>query len=545
MVGQLLLAAPLRRTMVGFDGAALVSTRGRGKDPPVDLDIPALLTRWASERPDSPAFTDTVVTRTWREIDERTRLLAGVLESRGIGPGDRVGYLGRNSIEYYEVQFALTRLGAVMVPLNWRLTAEEIDYLVADAGASVVVADEEFLPLVPSCASVILTGSEYECELHNAGRAPDRPSALDEVIIHSYTSGTTSMPKGVLLTNRNIQQTLRHHRVFEMGEDTVVLAVMPNYHVGGSVFALFGLRLGVLCVVIRAFDPVDLPRRIEQYRVTHFNIAPTMGSMMADELGEDPPDLSSIRAVIYGGAPISIKEYERLSQFMGAPLVQMYGMTENSALSRLGGDEHVPELLRSVGRAVGGVEIEIRDPESGASVPAGVSGEVWVRSVGNTIGYWRRPEATESLFVDGWMRTGDGGRLDDNGYLFLTDRISDLIITGGENVYPAEVERVLITHPDVREVAVVGAAHPKWGDAVTAFVVPEPESTVDGRIIVEWSRGKLPGFRRPQAVHVIEELPRNAAGKVLRRVLRDTVSEVATPCVWMAEAGQQSSQAGR
>lgn len=529
MVGQLLPEPPPRRTIVGSDGAAILPRRARGKDLTVDFDIPALVARWARYRPDAPAFTDTVVTRSWREIDERTRLLAGALESRGVGPADRVGYLGRNGIEYYELQFALARLGAVMVPLNWRLTAEEIDYLVSDAEASVVVADEEFLDLVPYAASVILVGSEYESELRRARPAPDRPSSLDDVIIHSYTSGTTSMPKGVLLTNRNVQQTLRHADAFDMREDTVVLAVMPNYHVGGSVFALFGLKLGGLCVVIRAFDAVDLPRRIEQYRVTHFNIAPTMGSMMADELGEDPPDLSSVRAVIYGGAPISIKEYERLSGFLGAPLVQMYGMTENSALSRLGGDEHVPALLHSVGRAVDGVEIQIRDPETKLPVGPDVGGEVWVRSVGNTAGYWRRPEATDAVFVDGWMRTGDGGRLDENGYLFLTDRISDLIITGGENVYPAEVERVLITHPDVREISVVGVPHPTWGEAVTAFVVAEAGAQVDGTEIIEWSRGKLPGFRRPQTIHVIDELPRNAAGKVLRRVLRDTARAADAP----------------
>jgi acyl-CoA synthetase (AMP-forming)/AMP-acid ligase II len=245
---------------------------------------------------------------------------------------------------------------------------------------------------------------------------------------------------------------------------------------------------------------------------------------MADELGENPPDLSSVRAVVYGGAPISIKEYERLSGMMGAPLVQMYGMTENSAITRLAGEDHVPALLRSVGRAVDGVEVEIRDPDSGRSLPAGESGEVWIRSVGNTVGYWKRPEATAKLFAGDWMRSGDGGHLDEDGYLFLTDRISDLIITGGENVYPAEVERVLITHPDVREVAVIGVPHPKWGEAVTAFVALEAGASADGDAIVEWSRDRLPGFRRPQAVHVVAELPRNAAGKVLRRTLREDVT---------------------
>jgi long-chain acyl-CoA synthetase len=490
----------------------------------VEFDIPALLAHWAAHRPDAAAFTDTAVTRTWRDVERRTTALAGALWQRGVREATRVGYLGRNSIEYYELQFALTRLGAVMVPLNWRLTAGEIEYLLRDSGTGLVVADEEFRGLIPADVDTVVVGAPYEQAIEAAEPPPARPSRPDDVIIHSYTSGTTSLPKGVLLTNRNVQQTMRLSEAFGMDDDTVVLAVMPNYHVGGSVFALFGITLGVLCVVIRAFDARDLPHRIAEYRVTHFNIAPTMGSMMADELGEDPPDLGSVRAVIYGGAPISIKEYERLSAFMGAPLVQMYGMTENSALSRLGGDEHVPALLRSVGRAVDGVEIQVRDPETALPVPPGTSGEVWIRSVGNTVGYWNRPEATSELLVDGWMRTGDGGRLDENGYLFLTDRISDLIITGGENVYPAEVERILITHPDVREVAVIGTPHPKWGEAVTAFAVTEPGSSLDGDELIAWSRDKLPGFRRPQAVHVIDELPRNAAGKVLRRVLRDTAA---------------------
>jgi long-chain acyl-CoA synthetase len=489
----------------------------------MDFDIPALIQRWARERPDRPAFTDTRVTRTWGALRDRTAGLAGALAARGIGAQTRVGYLGRNGIEYYELQFALAWLGAVMVPLNWRLTADEIAYLVEDSEAALVVTDPEFAGLLPAATPTIAVGDEYERAVASPPAAP-RPTRMDDVIIQSYTSGTTSLPKGVLLTSRNVEQTMRLTDPYGMDDDTVVLAVMPNYHVGGSVFALFGLKLGVLCVVIRAFDPVDLPHRLAEYRVTHFNIAPTMGSMMADELGETPPDLRSIRAVVYGGAPISIKEYERLSGMMGAPLVQMYGMTENSAITRLAGEDHVPALLRSVGRAVDGVEVEIRDPDTGRTLPAGESGEVWIRSVGNTVGYWKRPEATAKLFSGDWMRSGDGGRLDENGYLFLTDRISDLIITGGENVYPAEVERVLITHPDVREVAVIGVPHPKWGEAVTAFVALEAGADADGDAIVEWSRDRLPGFRRPQSVHIVPELPRNAAGKVLRRTLREAAA---------------------
>jgi long-chain acyl-CoA synthetase len=299
---------------------------------------------------------------------------------------------------------------------------------------------------------------------------------------------------------------------------------MPNHHVGGSVFALFGLHALCSVVIVRAFDPVDLPQQIERYGVTHFNIAPTMGSMMVDAMTDDSPSLASLRAVVYGGAPITIKEHARISKATGAPFVQAYGMTENPCITVLRTEDHVEGLLASVGRPIPGVEVSVHDPVTGAELSAGETGEVWVRSAGNTPGYWKRPEATAELLVgDGWMCTGDGGRLDEKGYLFLLDRASDMIITGGENVYPAEVERVLITHPLVREVSVVGMPDPTWGDVVTAFVVLEDGAETTGPEIIEWSRGRIAGFRRPRVVHMLDALPRNAAGKILRRELRGTV----------------------
>jgi long-chain acyl-CoA synthetase len=489
------------------------------------FNFPDQLRRAAAERGDHLAVTDTERSLTYRDLAERTTRLGHALLAESVAAGDRVAYLGRNAIEFYEFVFGSASIGSVAVPLNWRLTADEIAFLVSDSGSLLVVADEEFLPLVPEGLRTIVLGPEYDAWLAAAPTTPhDRVSGPDDVVLQSYTSGTTSMPKGVLVTNTNYGQTLSQTTTFGIDSDSVVLAVMPNYHVGGSVFAMYGVAVMGSLVVIRMFDAVELPRHIERYGVTHFNIAPTMGSMMVDALTEDSPSLDSLRGVVYGGAPITMKEHARLQKALGAPFVQAYGMTENPCVTVLPTEDHHGDLLRSVGRAVPGVEISIHDTVTGAELGVGEQGEVWIRSAGNTPGYWNRPEATDKLLVgDGWMRSGDGGRLDENGYLYLVDRVTDLIITGGENVYPAEVERVLIAHPEVREISVIGVPHDKWGEAVTAFVVTEESSTLTGEDLIAWSRDKIAGFRRPQTVHVITELPRNAAGKILRRELREKV----------------------
>jgi long-chain acyl-CoA synthetase len=485
--------------------------------------LETLLRRAADQWPDSPALLDVDRRVTYGELLARASRIASGLAERGIGEGTRVGYLGRNAIEFYEVMYGVALVGGVTVPINWRLAPDEIAFLVDDSTAQLVVVDAEFAADLPPTTPRIVVGADVEEWIEASSGAVD-PVTMDEDahVLQSYTSGTTSMPKGVLFTNRSIAAVLEVGvRGLGIDHTSVLLAVMPNFHVGGSIFGLYALAVGCPLVVVRSFDPVDLPRQLERFEVTHFNIAPTMGSMLADAMGGTPVALPHLQVVNYGGAPITIKEYDRISTMLGAPLVQGYGMTENPTITRLLPHEHRGDLIRSVGRPYDGVEVTIRHPSGDRPAETGEAGEVWVRSATNTPGYWQRESDTRALFDDeGWMRTGDVGSLDDQGFLFLVDRVSDLIITGGENVYPAEVERVLITHPDVREVAVVGLPDALWGESVTAFVVLEDGRRLTGHEIIDWSRGRVAGFRRPRAVHVVPDLPRNANGKILRRSLR-------------------------
>lgn len=499
------------------------------KDAEMPFNLADQLRRAAHERPDHLAITDTVTTRTYAELDSRCDQLANALVAAGVAAGDRVAYLGRNSLEFYEFVFGAAKIGAVSVPLNWRLTGDEIAFLLRDSESVLVVTDPEFERLLPSQVRSIAIGPAYQTWVAAAPTdPPGHRSHPGEAVVQAYTSGTTAMPKGVLITNANYGQTLSNSTALGIDAESVVLAVMPNYHIGGSVFAMFALYTLSTLVVIRAFDAAEMLGHIAKYGVTHFNIAPSMGAMMVDALAGDPPDLSSLVAVVYGGAPITMKQHARLQTALGAPFVQVYGMTENSCISMLDQHDHVGELLKSVGRPVPGVQVSIHDPDTGAELARGERGEVWIHSAGNTPGYWKRPEASARLLTaEGWMRTGDLGRLSADGYLFLVDRVSDLIITGGENVYPGEVERVLITHPAVREVCVLGTPHGTWGEAVSAFIVTEPGTTLTSDELLEWSRDKIAGFRRPRIVVFVDMLPRNAAGKVLRRQLRQDVTRSA------------------
>jgi long-chain acyl-CoA synthetase len=299
---------------------------------------------------------------------------------------------------------------------------------------------------------------------------------------------------------------------------------MPMYHVGGSVWVLFASYVGGRAVVmnIESFDPRELAGVIERERITHLNLAPVMITMLADLLAKEPFDISSIKVLVYGGQAITEKALIRVNRHVKVPLMQMYGMTETTgAGTRLLVEDHHGQRLRSAGRAVPGIEIAVFDVITNAQVPPNTTGEVRFRAGVCSPGYWKRSDATDELYVDGWLRSGDVGHLDEDGFLYLTDRAKDMIITGGENVYPAEVETVLLEHDDVDEVAVVGVPHDKWGEAVTAFVVLTAGSTLTDADLAAWARTRIAGFRRPQNIYLIDNLPRNAAGKLLRRQLRE------------------------
>ncbi|GAB3661028.1 fatty acid--CoA ligase [Actinocorallia lasiicapitis] len=486
----------------------------------MEYRVADIVRRFGAERPQAPAITGDGRTVTYGELDARSNQVGQALLAEGFGPGARIGYLGKNAPEFFDVLFGAAKTGAVLTPVNWRLTPREIGAVLDDAGAALTIVDRELAGLdLPG--RKIVTGPAFEGWL--AARPADDPGytgSPDDVVAQLYTSGTTGLPKGVPLTNRNFSVGVRRSAAWRMTGDSVNLVPMPLFHVGGTGYALTGLYPGGHHVLVRDVRPAELADTIVEFGVTHSFIVPAVLRAMCDL--PEPRAYSTLRAIGYGASPITTELLHRVLETFKAPLFQSYGMTETTGtIVQLDPDDHAsPYLMRSAGRPYPWVELRIVDPATGESLAAGETGEVWVRSHQNTSGYWNRPAETERLVTpDGWLRTGDAGHLDRDGYLFLTDRIKDMIVTGGENVYPVEIEEVLSAHPGIADVAVIGVPDEKWGETVLAVVV-RADPALTEREVLEHGRAGLAGFKRPRRVVFAATLPRNPGGKVLKKELR-------------------------
>lgn len=526
----------------------------------------------ARERPDSLALvSDTGERRlTWRELDECADRVADALAADGVGPGDRVTYLDLNRLEFFELLFGCLRVGAVLAPLNWRLTPAELGLIVADAGARVLVVGERFVPALDAIrgaaprlhrVAVIGTagGAEASAEEASEGSeadgtdqgyeqwlatAPARQGddaadarAADDagaeasdaaIVLQLYTSGTTGLPKGVLLSQRNFATLTTNDTGWDMGPESVSLVAMPLFHIGGAGWALAGMIREAASVVVAEIEPRRLLDTLEQQRVTHTFLVPAVLAMLAAVPGAAERNLSALRCVVYGASPITGAVLERSLATLRAPHYQVYGLTETTgAITQLDASDHDPggpraHLLRSAGRPYPWVELMTVEPSTGEPARPGQVGEVWVRSDQVTGGYWNKPaESAAVLPGGGWFRSGDAGYLDEEGFLFLTDRIKDMIVTGGENVYPIEVEDALAAHPAVADVAVIGVPDERWGETVKAIVVRHPGAEVTEDELLSFARERLAGFKRPRSVDFIDVLPRNPTGKLLKKVLRE------------------------
>ncbi len=359
---------------------------------------------------------------------------------------------------------------------------------------------------------------------------PGHEGAPDEVSMQLYTSGTTGLPKGVMLANRNIDFMLEQAagNAFEIGEDTVSLVAMPLFHIGGSGWALSGMSRGGTSVILRDMDPIELLRLVTAEGITHAFLVPAVLMLLLATPGIAQSDLSSLDTIFYGASPIAEEVLVRCLEVFGCRFAQVYGMTETTgAIVRLAHEDHDPQgprrhLLRAAGKPIGGVELRIVDPETGDDVATGAVGEIYTRSGFNMLGYWDKPDETARTIVDdGWLRTGDAGFIDEDGYLFLHDRIKDMVVSGGENIYPAEVENVLLAVPGVADAAVIGVPDDKWGETVKAVVVAAPDAELDEATIIGFCRERLAHYKCPTSVDFVAGLPRNPSGKVLKRELRE------------------------
>jgi long-chain acyl-CoA synthetase len=407
-------------------------------------------------------------------------------------------------------------LGALAVPLSWRLTAEEVAGLLADTEPAVVVAGPE--EAARAGAGAVVVGEVYEAWLapHRGAGRPRPHGAVgpgDPALVLS-TSGTTARPKGVVLTHGNLAAMVAATlAMVGLGPDSVHLVCMPLFHIAGLGAGLAGLAAGAATVLLPDADPARVVAAIERHRVTHVLLVPTALRRVVEHLEDVGGDVSSMTSVVYGASPIAVDVLERaLRAFPTARFHQTYGLTETTGrVVVLGPEEHRAggPRLRAAGRPLPGVDVRLD------------GGEICVRGPQVMAGYWRRPEETAAVLdADGWLRTGDAGVLDADGYLYVTDRIKDVIVTGGENVSPAEIEAVLRRHPAVADVAVVGVPDDRWGEAVRAFVVAAPGAVLDAADLDAFARRHLAGFKCPKGFEVVDDLPRSASGKVLKRELR-------------------------
>jgi long-chain acyl-CoA synthetase len=481
---------------------------------------------------------------TFREFEDHTNQVANALIASGVKKGQRVCYLGKNSDHYFELFLGAAKMGAVMTPIGWRLAPPEAAYIVNDSQAPILFVGPEFtgaakkvLEEAPTVRTVIaMEGGVAEWQGFESWRnaqtaTPPRVSlAPGDIAIQLYTSGTTGRPKGAMLTHANFVET---HKIMTTANldwnvwsnDDVSLVAMPVAHIGGSGWGLMGLRNGARNVVAREFDPGKVLDFIANERISKLFLVPAAIQIVLRDPRARETDYSRMKHLAYGASPIPLDLLREAVEVFGCGFAQMYGMTETTgtivALPPADHDLSGNPRMRSAGKPLPGVEVRIID-EAGKPLEANAVGEIATRSVWNMAGYYNMPEATaKTIDSDGWLRTGDAGYMDEEGYVYIHDRVKDMIISGGENIYPAEVESAIYGHPDVADVAVIGVPDEKWGEAVKAMVVRKPGTHPSQQDIITFARTRIAAFKAPKSVDFIDALPRNASGKILRRELRE------------------------
>ena len=490
------------------------------------------------------ALTAGEQTMTYTELEDRSARVAGGLRDLGLGEGGRVVWIGKNATPFFELLFGAAAIRAAVAPLNLRLTPAELIDLVGDAEAGLVVLGPEFAGLREKLVGasgatgdgpdrkVLVVGDDYEGWVDGLSERvePSGDTTDDDAVLQLYTSGTTGRAKGVLLSHGNFAALLSVGGHWGFDDESVGLVAMPLFHIGGSGFALVCLSFGARVVLVADIVPDQLLETMATERVSNAFLVPAVLQMLCAVPGAADRDWSRLRAVAYGASPITGAVLNKVLSTFDAPLFQVYGATETTgAITQLDPSDHDPDgprahLMRSAGKAYPWVELKIVVDEK--DVGPNEIGEVHIRSSQVTAGYWHRPDETEkALTSDGWLKTGDGGYLDEEGYLFLTDRIKDMIVTGAENVYPIEVENVVAQHPAVADVAVIGVPDERWGEAVKAVVVANEGETIDPDELLAWTKERIAGFKRPRSVDVVDALPRNATGKILKKDLRAQYAE--------------------
>ena len=502
-------------------------------------DFPGMgewLARRADRTPSRRALVFEDTTWTYAELNDESERIATGLRERGIAPGDRVAYLGVNHPAFIAVMFGCAKLGAIMAPVNWRLSGPEIRFILADAGASGLIYDAALAPAVEAIQSDLpgkfLVRNDLDIKPVLPGFTVSEESSAEwpsvpgsQAALLMYTSGTQASPKGAVLTHDNLLSSIISMGcTFGIDPGHVALVSAPLFHLSGlNVNFLETFFKGGTVILERAFDPGRTLKLMAEHRVNSFFGAPVMVQMIAEHPDFDDADLNSLGWVYCGGAPVNEQAVLRCAQ-RGIPVCNGYGMTEAAPLISILGPDEAVDKLGSAGKPGFFTDVRIVD-ELGAEVPAGTRGEILVKGPSIISGYWNRPEVNAEAFRDGWFHTGDVGVLSEDGYLHVVDRLKDMIISGGENIASAEVERCLLEHPRVADVAVIGKPHEKWGEVPFAFVVAASGQSITSDEIRAFTAERLARFKQPAEIEIVASLPRNATGKLIKHELRRRLRE--------------------
>ena len=499
----------------------------------------------AHRRPASPALSAADHSWNYQTLVQRSHAVAQTLLDMGVAVGERIGVLGLNSATHLAVLLGASRIGAVTVSANFRLAPAELAFVLDDAQITVLVVTDSSIDQV---ITETLASREQPTRLIAA--RPDAEKKLVDVleqqvtpverdlflhesspVLQLYTSGTTGKPKGAVLSHRNLSSLTNMMAISNdniYGPGTVCLVVAPLFHIGGMGVVYIGLAQGCNNLMHEAFDPIRVVNTIQNEQVATMFMVPAMIQAIVKMVPNVRDyDFGSLKLIAYGASPISVSLLEEAMEVFGCDFSQVYGMTETTGtVIALPPEDHEravrekPELLTSCGKACAGNEVKIVD-SNGHRLPANETGEICLRSASNMVEYYNRPEATENTIRDGWVFTGDAGFMDEEGYVYLRDRLKDMVVSGGENIYPVEVENVLAGLPGVVEVAVIGVPDETYGEALLAFFAMKPGESVDVDSMVEFCRNKLAGYKIPRRLELIDALPRNPSGKILKTVLRE------------------------
>lgn len=496
--------------------------------------VDALLDIHARDRPSNVALKLGSLEITYGDLSKRVSRLAAKFVAEGLQPGDRVALLAKNDPAFCELMMAASKTGVVLVPVNFRLAPAEVEFIVQDSGAKLFFASSEFLTMsqdvatrCPDCNTVVQISNDgqYSGWITDAPAPAPTPFGRETTLFQMYTSGTTGQPKGVLITQSNVFALMENgcRYLGSFDETTQSLVCMPLFHAAGNAWLFMGLAAGSCNDLVVDIDASALIEQIKRNQISCTLLVPTVILMITSVAEAQGITVRGLKTISFGASPMPAELLKRAQKvFPDTDFIHVYGMTETTCMFTWldPAELKANRRLESCGVPFEDAEVKIVDPD-GNDLPVGVAGEIVCRTPQIMAGYWKRPEATANVIRDGWFHTGDAGYLDEEGYLFIRDRIKDMVISGGENVYPAEVENAVLAHPSVADVAVIGIPDDKWGEIVLAAIVVKDGLTVEDQDIKTTVRERLAGYKVPKRIERLKALPRNGAGKLTKGVLRD------------------------